>query len=155
MPETRTSREKKMNRVAILVFFTGALVGCADQNTLTAFNCVIDKPVGPCQTEGTKANPTPKLHKTGSGLKMTPKALCTQPLADVVVTITPPNSSPPGTMIIAAKNLQNAVWLLGTNSDNPNEIKISIPEEVAERQYHYVVVDTATGECLDPRWDVD
>lgn len=145
-----------MNRVAVLVLFAIALVGCAEQNTLTMFNCVIDRPVGNCKIEGTKANPTPKLHKTGNGLRMTPKALCTQPSAEVTVKITPPNTSPVGTVIIAAKNLQNAVWLLGTNSNaaDPDEIKISIPDEVADGQYHYVVVDTETGDCLDPRWDV-
>jgi hypothetical protein len=145
-----------MNRAAVLVLLSIALVGCADQNTLTQFNCVIDPNIGPCKIEGTKANPTPKLIKTGNGLQMTPKALCTQPSADVTVTIKPPNSSPAGTVIIAAKDLQNAVWLLGTNSDaaNPDEIRISIPEEVKQKQYHYVVVDTVTGDCLDPRWDV-
>jgi hypothetical protein len=144
-----------MNRVTVLVLFALVLVGCAEQNTLKMFNCVVDTPVGPCQIEGTKANPTPHLAKTANGLRMTPTALCTQPSAEVEVTITPHNSSPPGTVIIAAKNLQNAVWLLGSNSDDQNVIKVSIPEQVASGKYHYVVVDTVTGECLDPRWDVD
>ncbi len=70
--------------------------------------------------------------------------------------ITPRNQSPLGSVIIAAKDLQNAVWLLGSNSDpeNPDEIKISIPENVPHGQYGYVVVDTESGACLDPRWDV-
>ena len=144
-----------MNRVAVLVLFTGALVGCADQNTLTLFNCVVEQPVVDCKIEGTKANPTPHLAKTANGLRMTPTALCTQPSAEVEVTITPHNSSKLGTVIIAAKNLENAVWLLGSNNDDPNKIKVSIPEQVASGKYHYVVVDTVTGECLDPRWDVD
>jgi hypothetical protein len=146
-----------MNRASVLVLLSIALVGCAEQNTLTRFNCVIERPDGDCKVEGSRANPTPKLHKTGSRLNMTPKALCTQPSADVVVTITPPNSSPPGTVIIAAKNLQNAVWLLGTNSDpdNPDVIRISIPDTVEKKKYQYVVVDTSTGACLDPRWDVE
>lgn len=146
-----------MNRVAVLVLLSVVLFGCAEQNTLAMFDCDIDTYVGPCAIEGTPAKPTPKLHKTGDGLKMTPKALCTQSPADVVVTINPPNKSPPGTVIIAAKNLQNAVWLLGTNSDpdNPDEIRISIPEGVEKKKYYYVVVDTETGDCLDPRWHVD
>ena len=154
-----------MNRVAVLVLLIGALAGCAEQNknaldknTLALFNCVIDSYTGPCAIEGTKANPTPGLRKSGDGLKMTPKALCTQPSANVTVTITPPNKSPPGTVIIAAKNLQKAVWLLGTNNDpdNPDEIRISIPdpEKVDKGEYHYVIVDSVTGDCLDPRWDV-
>ena len=146
-----------MNRAAILVLISTALVGCAEQNTLTSFNCVIDRPVGDCKVEGSRANPTPHLAKTGNGLQMTPKALCTQPSANVTVTITPRNQSPPGTVIIAAKNLQNAVWLLGTNNnpENPDEIRISIPENVKKKPYEYVVIDTVTGACLDPRWDVE
>jgi hypothetical protein len=147
-----------MNRVAVLVLLTGGLVGCAEhnKNTLASFNCVIDPYPGPCAIAGTKANPTPGLRKTGNGLQMTPKALCTQAPADVTVTITPPNTSPPGTIIIAAKNLQNAVWLLGTNNnpENPDEIRVSIPQDVENGKYHYVVVDSVTGDCLDPRWDV-
>ena len=145
-----------MNRVAVLVLLTGALVGCAKQNTLAEFNCVIDPYDGPCVIAGTPANPTLGIRKNANGLQVTPKALCTQAPADVTVTITPRGKSPPGTIIIAAKNLQNAVWLLGSNSDaaNPDEIKVSIPEEVADGQYHYVVVDTETGDCLDPRWEV-
>ena len=148
-----------MNRVAVLVLLSVALVGCAQQrpNTLAKFNCVDDRPFGDCIVEGSKANPTPHLAKTGNGLQMTPKALCTQPSANVTVTITPRNQSPPGTVIIAAKDLQNAVWLLGTNSDpdNPDEIKISIPENVDTGDYDFVVVDTESGDCLDPRWHVD
>lgn len=146
-----------MNRVAVLVLLAVALVGCTQQrpNTLAKFNCVDDRPFGDCKIEGTKANPTPKLLKTGNGLKMTPKALCTKASANVTVTITPPNSSPPGTIIIAAKDLQNAVWLLGSNTGNPDEIKISIPENVDDGQYEYVIVDTESGDCLDPRWDVE
>ena len=147
-----------MNRVAVLVLLSVALVGCAQQrpNTLAKFNCVDDRPFGDCIVEGSKANPTPHLAKTGNGLQMTPKALCTKASANVTVTITPRNQSPPGTVIIAAKDLQNAVWLLGTNSDaaNPDTIKIAIPEDVADGQYHYVVIDTVTGDCLDPRWEV-
>lgn len=147
-----------MNRAAVLVLLAVALVGCAQQkpNTLAKFNCVDDRPFGDCIIEGSKANPTPKLVKTGNGLNMTPKALCTQRSANVTVTIKPPNQSPPGTVIIAAKDLQNAIWLLGTNSDpdNPDEIKISIPANVDNGKYEYVVVDTESGDCLDPRWDV-
>jgi hypothetical protein len=146
-----------MNRAAVLVLLAVALVGCMQQrpNTLAKYSCVDDRPFGDCRIEGTKANPTPKLHKTGNGLKMTPKALCTQASANVTVTITPANSSPPGTVIIAAKDLQNAVWLLGSNTGNPDEIKISIPENVDDGQYEYVIVDTESGDCLDPRWDVE
>lgn len=145
-----------MNRAAVIVFLAVALVGCTQPrpNTLANFNCVDDRPFGECKIEGTKANPTPQLVKTGNGLQMTPKALCTQASANVTVRIRPPNSSPPGTIIIAAKDLQNAVWLLGTNSDNPDEIKVSIPSTVATGEYDFVVVDTESGHCLDPRWEV-
>ena len=144
-----------MNRVAVLVFISIALVGCAKKNTLTDFDCTIDLYRGPCVISGTPATPTLGIRKTANGLVVTPKALCTQPSADVTVTITPPDTSPPGTVIIAAKNLQNAVWLLGANNDDPNEIEVSIPENVKEGEYHYVVIDSVTGDCLDPRWDVE
>ena len=145
-----------MNRVGVLVLLSVVLSGCAEQNTLTLFNCEIDPYPGPCVIAGTPASPTLGIRKTGNGLQVTPKALCTKASANVTATITPPNSSPPGTVIIAAKDLQNAVWLLGTNSDpdNPDVIRISIPEEVEKKNYHYVVVDTVTGNCLDPRWEV-
>ena len=145
-----------MKRMTVLLFLSTALFGCAEQNTLAMFDCKIDKPDRECTIAGSKANPTPKLHKTGNGLNMTPKALCTEAGADVTVEITPAGSSPVGTVIVAAKNLSNAVWLLGSNNDpgSPDKINISIPEEVRDGNYQYVVIDTATGKCLDPRWDV-
>lgn len=147
-----------MNRIAALVLLTVAMVGCVQQrpNTLAMFSCQDDRPFGDCVVAGSKAKPELTLHKAAGGLGMTPKAVCTKASAEVTVKITPRNQSPLGSVIIAAKDLQNAVWLLGSNSDpeRPDEIRISIPENVAVGQYEYVVVDTESGDCLDPRWDV-
>ncbi len=145
-----------MKRLAGLALISTALAGCSGYNQLTAFGCEVDRPIGVCKIEGSKANPTPKLHKTGNGLNMTPKSLCTEPGANVTITITPTGSSDLGTVLVAAKNLQKAVWFLGSNDDpaNPDQIKITIPAEAPEGNYEYVVVDRASGKCLDPRWEV-
>lgn len=145
-----------MKRLAGLALLSIALTGCTGQAQLLAFGCDVDRPVRKCTIEGSKSNPTPKLHKTGSGLTMTPKSLCTEPGADVIVSITPPGSSPLGTVIIASKRLQDAVWFVGSNNDpaNPDQIKISIPPKADKGNYEYVIVDTATDKCLDPRWEV-
>ena len=90
------------------------------------------------------------------GLTAQPIKLCVDQGDKVTINIKPPGESAPGTVIALAKNPKAGIWLVGSNSDplNPDKITIEIPEWVNDGEYPYLFLDTATGACLDPRWEV-
>ena len=167
-----------MKRLTILIMLAGLLAGCTGPNTLALYGCTIERPAAQqpssivrqnntalsrrsessssraaSRVSNSKANPDLNFNK--NGLVMTPNNVCTEAGAQVEINITPVGSSDPGTIVVVAKNPVNSIWLLGTNSDDPDKISITIPEKVPDGRYDYLVVDTATGRCLDPRWEVE
>ena len=127
----------------------------AEHSSLAQENCKDDRPYGACIVEGTPANPMSTFNK--QALTMNPKALCTEPGAEVEIRITPRRQSPPDSIRIVAKDDSNEDWLRGSNDDpdNPDTIRIKIPDDVADGNYDFYVVDEDTGQCLDPRWEVN
>ncbi|MEE4161488.1 MAG: hypothetical protein V2I25_03210 [Woeseiaceae bacterium] len=142
-----------MNKMTILPVMVYLLAGCAGPNTLAFYGCEIERPDRNCSVSNSPANPALKFNK--NGLVMTPNNVCTQAGAEVEIEIKPVGSSAPGTIVVVAKNPLNSIWLLGTNSDDPDKISITIPETVPDGKYDYLIVDTANGTCLDPRWEVE
>ena len=143
-----------MKILAIVAVVLVLTAGCAPQNNLTLFGCKIDRPSKNCSVSGSPANPDLNFNK--NGLVINPNNVCTEKGAEVTIKITPANQSPLGTIIVFAKIPISNPWLIGSNNDpaNPDTIKIKIPDSVPDGDYDYLIFDTVTGNCLDPRWEV-
>lgn len=103
----------------------------------------------------------PRLNfNTNTPLNVAPPNVCARKNKTLKIKITPTevNGQPrkKGTVSVVPKDLTNT-WLIGSNSDDADEIVIPIPGHISIGKYEYALIvnDTDGLRCLDPRVHVE
>lgn len=155
LEHANNNKEKEMKIMAAFLTLT-LCAGCAGgvQKGGNRTTCkVVDPP--PCVEPPIIDAPVMTFNKIA--LNAVPNNLCVPKDVDVEIRITPVNQSLPNSVFVFLKEPSAGDWLIGSNSDaaNPDTIVIHVPATAQSRPYDFIIFDTGTGDCLDPRWEVD